>query len=246
MKMHKKLEVGLLGIGVLITFILQFYIKSNLKIVEDTISTGIVETASHSLQPFNTISTQCEANITYKKGEPKIEIKTDKAYFDLFQYNQEGEHLELTFEGQDIDQEIHITIYNNAPLNEIEVGGVDIFHYEHTDTIDNVSIKIKNASQFYGSMVGKTLQFKSNDASRTNLSGSFDTAEIKLRNASRANMKELTIGDATITLNDASSLSANTTQSISISGYNASKAIITGGPKVNTLIQKDASRIEFE
>lgn len=250
MKTNIKIELGILFACLLGSFIFQLYVQnvSDFKDYGDLAYNGMTEDREYYVKPYTILDIDMQADVIFKKGDPKIEIETAEGWLEALTLEEENGTLILELPNEikgSNNYRSKLTIYNNQPLEGLVLYSSVSLEYQYPDSLVDLRIRQRQASKFRGTVYTKNLNLSMSDASENEMEGRTETLTLEMRNASRLIMQNFVVSEAILELKDAARGSLTVDDYLTAESYGASQMEITGSPRIKGFSTRDASRIEF-
>ncbi len=250
MKTNIKIELGILFACLLGSFIFQLYVKnvSEFKDYGELAYNGMTEDHEYYVKPYTILDIDMQADVIFKKGDPKIEIETAEGWLEALTLEEENGTLILELPNEikgSNNYRSKLTIYNNQPLEGLVLYSSVSLDYQYPDSLENLKITQRQASKFRGTIYSENLDLNMSDASQNEMVGRTETLTLEMRNASRAKMQDFVVSDAILELQDAARGSLTIDDFLTAECFGASRMEIAGSPRIKGFSTRDASRIDF-
>lgn len=250
MKTNIKIELGILIFCLLGSFIFQLYVKSvsELEDYSELAYTELTEDQTYYIKPYQSLEIDMNADVIYKKGAPKIEIKTAEGWLEALTIEENDGTLivELPSKIKGSNKyKSQLVIFNDQPLEELTLRSTVNMDYQYSDSLSRIDIHQGQVSKLRGKIKASFIDLDMSDASTCELTGAIEELTLKMRNASRAQMKDFVVSNLELDMSDDARGSLTVKDFITAESRGASRMEITGSPRIRGFSTRDASAINF-
>lgn len=188
------------------------------------------------------------ADVIYKKGAPKIEIETAEGWLEALTIEENDGTLIIELPSKikgSNNYKSQLVIFNDQPLEDLTLRSTVNMDYQYPDSLSRIEIHQRQVSKLKGNINATFIDIDISDASTCELLGGTEELTLKMRNASKAKMKDFVVSNLDLDMSDDARGSLTVKGFITAASYGASRMEITGSPRIRSFSTRDASAINF-
>jgi hypothetical protein len=209
-------------------------------------SSGKMASRDYTLDGFTKLDINSAFEVKVSRGDAfKVTVTADENVIEYVKVAKEGATLVVAIEAPGLRwfgstrQEATVTM---PDLEAVQVNGASKLDMTGFGSVDQFEAGVDGASRLTGDLQAGTMRLVCNGASRIELSGSGTDLTLDVNGASRADLGDLEVKTADVTLNGASTATVDVSGSLDYDLNGASTLRYQGDPEIGKSRTEGASR----